>query len=241
MEQYSQVTKTLEAFVKNVETMPQAYLFLGSSELGTSSRKTVEDFAAKITGREIPNIDIVAYDAQTEGGIDSLREAMQLASLMPAEAKYKTVVMYNMQYANVQMQNALLKRLEEPPKRTVFLLLSSLPLLPTIVSRCQNFTLARVAGEEEASDELSEAMLKLDKNKSAGLAEKTALVNELAELEDVVLQQLIESWLHKQVLELKQAPKKFTAVRVTLETLESLRGNFNKKMVLQKFVTTGLL
>lgn len=235
------LTKTLDSFIDSADTMPQAYLFLGSSEIGSSARKLVEDFSSKITGHQIPNIDIVVYDANVEGGIQALREAMQLASLMPAEAKHKVVLMFNMQNANTQMQNALLKSLEEPPDRTIFILLSSLPMLPTIASRCQVFTIPRVAGESAVSDELATALEKLDKNKTAGLAERTALVNELAELDDHLLAQLIESWMYKQVSELKQSPQKFSAVRVTLETIDSLKHNFNKKMVLQKFVTTGLV
>ena len=40
---------------------------------------------------------------------------------------------------NVSAANALLKNLEEPPSRTVFILISHSPggLLPTIRSRCQ--------------------------------------------------------------------------------------------------------
>lgn len=237
----TQLEKTLSAFMENAETMPQAYLFLGSSEVGTTSRKIAEEFASQVTGQQIPNMDIVVYDASIEGGIQNLREAMQLASLTPAQSKRKAVLMLNMQSANVQMQNALLKSLEEPPRNTVFIMLSTLPLIPTIVSRCQVFTIARVAGEIENSSELMSALEKLDKSRSAGLAEKTVLATELAELEDPMLQQLMESWLYKLTDELKQTPKKFTAVRATLETIESLRGNFNKKMVLQKFVTTGLI
>lgn len=236
----NQLLKTLDAFLENTDTMPQAYLFLGSSAEGTSSRTLVEQFAQKITNQQIPSMDIVVYDAATEGGIQLLRESMQLASLMPAESKHKVVLMLNMQNANVQMQNALLKSLEEPPKQTVFILLSTLPMLPTIVSRCQVFNIPRVEGEVQDSDELTEALTKLEQHRTLGLAEKTALATELADLDDSLLARLVESWIYKLTAELKQTPKKFTAVRSSLETLESLRGNFNKKMVLQKFVTTAL-
>lgn len=239
LDSVSQIEKTLNSFLENEATMPQAYLFMGSSNSGSTSRKIVDEFANKITGQKTPNIDIVHYDA-TEGGIDLLRESLQLASLMPVQSKFKAVVMLNMDKANTQMQNALLKNLEEPPTRTIFLLVSSLPMLPTIMSRCQVFSISKTDDEQESSSELIEAMQILESKSSAGLAEKVALAGTLADYEDAVLTEVIERWLYKQTAELKQSPEKYPAVRATMETLQSLRGNFNKKMVLHKFVTSGL-
>lgn len=237
----SQVTQTLNSLLENEATLPQAYLFLGSSDSGTTSRGIVEKFASQITGGKLSGLDLVMYDASIEGGIESLRNTLELASLMPAQGKRKVVLMLNMQLANIQMQNALLKILEEPPKHTLFLLISRLPLLPTIMSRCQVFTIPRVTGEIENSDELTEVMQKLEQTRSLGLTEKIALITSLSELDDLLLTQLVEHWIYKQVAELKTAPEKYKAVRVSLETLGSLRGNFNKKMVLHKFVTLALV
>lgn len=236
-----QVTKTLNSLLENEATLPQAYLFLGSSEPGTTSRTIVEDFASRITNGNTSSMDLVRYNPLENSGIESIRDVLELASLMPAQGKRKVVVMLNMQLANIQMQNALLKILEEPPKHTLFLLVSRLPLLPTIMSRCQVFTIPRVVGESESSDELTEAMQSLEQNRSGGFIEKTALAIALSELEDDLLSQLVEHWIYKQVSELNTAPEKYKAVRVSLETLESLKGNFNKKMVLHKFVTHALI
>lgn len=236
-----QVTKTLNSLLENEATLPQAYLFLGSSEPGTTSRAIVEDFASRITNGNTSSMDLVRYNPLENSGIESIRDVLELASLMPAQGKRKVVVMLNMQLANIQMQNALLKILEEPPKHTLFLLVSRLPLLPTIMSRCQVFTISRVVGEIESSDELTEAMQSLEQNRSSGHVEKTALAITLSELEDDLLSQLVEHWIYKQVSELNTAPEKYKAVRVSLETLESLKGNFNKKMVLHKFVTHALI
>lgn len=236
-----QVTKTLNSLLENEANLPQAYLFLGSSELGTTSRTIVEDFASRITNGNTSSMDLVRYNPQENSGIETIRDVLELASLMPAQGKRKVVVMLNMQLANIQMQNALLKILEEPPKHTLFLLVSRLPLLPTIMSRCQVFTIPRVVGEIESSDELTEAMQSLEQNRSSGHVEKTALAIALSELEDDLLAQLVEHWIYKQVSELNTAPEKYKAVRVSLETLESLKGNFNKKMVLHKFVTHALI
>ncbi|HEX3099901.1 MAG TPA: hypothetical protein VHQ41_02925 [Patescibacteria group bacterium] len=239
------LTKTLDAFL-SAEQMPQAYLFLGSSVEDATARNLVQNFAEKITNSAFPNVDSVIFDAADGTGVEGIREVLELAALMPVASARKAVVLFNMQAASVQMQNALLKTLEQPPEHATFLLISTTPVLPTIMSRCQVFAVhgAHAANNDlakELSPELTEALALLTSNRSAGQAERMVLVNSLADLEDELLPQVLETWLNMQVLELRTAPQKFPAVRVTMETLQSLRGNFNKKMVLQNFVTAGLV
>jgi DNA polymerase III subunit delta' len=70
--------------------------------------------------------------------IDQVREMMQTVNLKPAEARQKVTIVMAADRLNPQAANAFLKTLEEPPPRSVFLLLSTEPqrLLETIVSRC---------------------------------------------------------------------------------------------------------
>ena len=67
---------------------------------------------------------------------------------------WKAGVIYGADRLNTVSANAFLKTLEEPPPKTIFLLLTELPeqLLPTIVSRCQRIDLpdARSRGLEES-------------------------------------------------------------------------------------------
>lgn len=69
------------------------------------------------------------------------------------EGGWKAVVLLSAERMNNEAANKLLKTLEEPPPRTMFLLLTDQPeaLLPTIVSRCQRITLseARIDAESE--------------------------------------------------------------------------------------------
>lgn len=67
--------------------------------------------------------------------IRALQERLVLRSL---EAETKVVLVASAHLMNTQAQNAFLKTLEEPPSRTVMILLASAPerLLPTIKSRC---------------------------------------------------------------------------------------------------------
>jgi len=71
--------------------------------------------------------------------ISQIRSLAQTLSLKPYEAKLRTIIIYNAQYLNPSAGNALLKLLEEPPDRTVFILTApqSSDMLPTIISRCQ--------------------------------------------------------------------------------------------------------
>lgn len=76
---------------------------------------------------------------------------------------------------NAASANALLKLLEEPPARSLFLLVSHTPgrLLPTIRSRCRRLTMKPLSSGEvaQALASLSQAMPELDPNQFASAAE----------------------------------------------------------------------
>lgn len=75
--------------------------------------------------------------------VDDVRDIRNFISLTPAENGYRVVIIDGAEDMNKSAANALLKMLEEPPPRTVFLLVSHAPgrLLPTIRSRCRTLTL----------------------------------------------------------------------------------------------------
>ncbi len=70
--------------------------------------------------------------------IEQVRDLIQTISLKPTEAEYKVAVIVAADRMNVQAANAFLKTLEEPPPRSVLILLSSAveQMLETILSRC---------------------------------------------------------------------------------------------------------
>jgi DNA polymerase-3 subunit delta' len=70
--------------------------------------------------------------------IDQTRELMREIQLKPAEAGYKIAVIGAADRLNAQAANAFLKTLEEPPPKSVLILLSTEPsrILETILSRC---------------------------------------------------------------------------------------------------------
>jgi DNA polymerase III delta prime subunit len=70
--------------------------------------------------------------------IAQMRDLMQEINLKPSEAEYKLAVVVAADRLNVQAANAFLKTLEEPPAKSILILLTTEPqrMLETIVSRC---------------------------------------------------------------------------------------------------------
>ncbi|HTY86808.1 MAG TPA: DNA polymerase III subunit [Candidatus Acidoferrum sp.] len=70
--------------------------------------------------------------------VEQMRELMREIQLKPTEAGFKIAIIAAADRLNPQAANAFLKTLEEPPARSVLILLSTEPqrLLETIVSRC---------------------------------------------------------------------------------------------------------
>lgn len=74
-------------------------------------------------------------------------------NLKSSEGGYKVMIIWQPEKMNVHSSNKLLKLLEEPPRQTVFLLVSEQPetLLPTILSRTQRLELRKLPEEVMAA------------------------------------------------------------------------------------------
>jgi len=70
--------------------------------------------------------------------VEQMRDLMQQIQLKPAEADYKVTIIAGADRLNTQAANAFLKTLEEPPAKSILILLSTQPsrILETILSRC---------------------------------------------------------------------------------------------------------
>ncbi len=92
--------------------------------------------------------------------IDQMRDVMQTIFLKPTEAEYKVAIIAGADRLNVQAANAFLKTLEEPPPRSVLILLTTEPgrILETIISRCLRLNFS--AGAERFQDESFVAWLR---------------------------------------------------------------------------------
>lgn len=90
---------------------------------------------------------------KTLQGLISAREAdeiIRLLSFKSFEAEYKTVIIWLPETMNGEAANKLLKILEEPWRKTLFLLVSEHPerLLATVISRTQEVAVPRIAVED---------------------------------------------------------------------------------------------
>lgn len=117
-------------------------------------------------------------------GIISVEQARKLSSFLhktPAESEYRIVIIDSIDDMNISAANAILKSLEEPPKKAILLLVShqSGALLPTIRSRCQKLRLRHLSKDDQMQilhhccegipSEIIPQLLSLS-NGSAGLA-----------------------------------------------------------------------
>ncbi|MBF2027496.1 MAG: DNA polymerase III subunit gamma/tau [Oscillatoriales cyanobacterium C42_A2020_001] len=91
-------------------------------------------------------LDVIEIDAASNTGVDNIRELIERAQFAPVQCRYKVYIIDEVHMLSTAAFNALLKTLEEPPDRVVFVLATTDPqrVLPTIISRCQRFDYRRI-------------------------------------------------------------------------------------------------
>ncbi|MCT8974153.1 DNA polymerase III subunit delta' [Microbaculum marinisediminis] len=106
--------------------------------------------ARQIRARSHPDLIVLQRPRDEEGratatviSVDQVRKVARFLSTTSATGGWRVVIVDTADDFNRSSANALLKMLEEPPQRAVFLLLSGSPgrLLPTIRSRCRRLAL----------------------------------------------------------------------------------------------------
>lgn len=84
--------------------------------------------------------------------VDEIRELGRFIHMSAADGGYRVIIIDDADLMNTAAANALLKILEEPPARTLLILISHQPsgLLPTIRSRCRTLNLTPLNAAEVA-------------------------------------------------------------------------------------------
>jgi DNA polymerase-3 subunit gamma/tau len=104
--------------------------------------------------------DIVEQNGAEARGIDDVRKLLSVAAVYPS-TNFRVIIIDEAQQLTQQAQSALLKQIEEPHKRTIWILATTEPskLLPTIVSRTMQIplTLLSDAGIEQTILRAAEA------------------------------------------------------------------------------------
>ncbi|MGC1414918.1 MAG: DNA polymerase III subunit gamma/tau [Candidatus Acidiferrum sp.] len=167
----SHVTSTLANAIKN-NRVAHAYIFSGARGVGktTAARilakamncakgPTAEPCGECDSCKEIAagtSLDVIEIDAASNRGIDQIRELREMVRYAPAASRSKVVILDEAHMLTGEASNALLKTLEEPPDRVVFVMATTQPedLADTIRSRSQHFhfralTFAEITGRLE--------------------------------------------------------------------------------------------
>ncbi|PYT75102.1 MAG: DNA polymerase III subunit gamma/tau [Acidobacteria bacterium] len=150
------VTETLKNAIVN-KRVAHAYIFSGARGVGktTAARilakalncvkgPTPEPCGVCDSCKEIAagtSLDVIEIDAASNRGIDQIRELREMVRYAPAAARTKVVILDEAHMLTGEASNALLKTLEEPPDRVVFVMATTEPenLEDTIRSRSQHF------------------------------------------------------------------------------------------------------
>jgi DNA polymerase-3 subunit gamma/tau len=97
------------------------------------------------------SLDVVEIDAASNGGVADARELRERAMYAPSgDDRYKVYIVDEAHMLSRDAWNALLKVLEEPPPRVVFVFATTeaQKVLGTVVSRLQRFDLKRIGPAE---------------------------------------------------------------------------------------------
>lgn len=162
-------------------------------------------------------------------GVEGVRSLLVSLSSAPARGKNRAVLIFCAERLTEKAQNALLKTLEEPPERTVFLLAGNdNGLLPTVRSRCLTL---RLPGAEIPPD--AESDKKAERLVSSVLS-KNVLDRSLFPVDRTELDDLFERLANECARRFQKTQKAelSKAVDVLVEARRRLFGNANAKMLI---------
>ncbi|MFC2065723.1 ATP-binding protein [Chloroflexota bacterium] len=173
-------TRALSFLQRSLETesLAHAYLFVGPPHVGKMTMALAVAQALNCQAEERPcgecapcqriasanyadvqvigltqNVNSAEDKLRAEIGIDQIRQMQHSANLPPFEGDYKTFIIDGAEFLSIEAANCLLKTLEEPVGKVIFILLTTNDnLLPdTVVSRCQRLELLPLAAAQAES------------------------------------------------------------------------------------------
>jgi len=162
------VTATLANAIKN-NRVAHAYIFSGARGVGKTTAARILAKAMNCVHGPTPepcgvcdackeiasgnSLDVIEIDAASNRGIDQIRELREMVRYAPAASRSKVVILDEAHMLTDEASNALLKTLEEPPERVIFVMATTQPedLGDTIRSRSQHFHFRALTFAEIAS------------------------------------------------------------------------------------------
>src|SRR6267378_4272631 len=136
------VIETLKNAIKN-DRVAHAYIFSGARGVGkTTAARILAKALNCVKGptatpcgecdscKEIAagtSLDVIEIDAASNRGIDQIRELREMVRYAPAASRSKVVILDEAHMLTGEASNALLKTLEEPPDRVIFVMATTQP------------------------------------------------------------------------------------------------------------------
>jgi DNA polymerase-3 subunit gamma/tau len=210
------IATTLTSALRQQRIAP-AYLFTGARGTGKTSSARILAKSLNCLQSEVPTenpcgvcdvcrmiargsaLDVIEIDAASNTGVDNIRELIERAQFAPVQCRYKVYVIDEVHMLSNAAFNALLKTLEEPPDRVVFVLATTDPqkVLPTIISRCQRFDFRRIPldsltqhlgmiAQKEAIAISEEALTLVAQISQGGLRDAESLLDQLSLMPDEI-------------------------------------------------------
>lgn len=118
------------------------YLFVGGA--GTGKTTTARIFANEINNGEGNPIEL---DAASNNSVDDMRDLIQQSQTKSLTSEYKVFIIDECHMITVQGWNAILKLIEEPPAKSIFIFCTTDPqkIPKTILSRVQRYDFQRIS------------------------------------------------------------------------------------------------
>ncbi len=193
--------------------------------------------------------DLIEMDAASNRGIDDIRAIKEAVSYTPIKGNFKVYIIDEAHMLTKEAFNALLKTLEEPPPRTVFILCTTEydKIIPTILSRCQRIIFGRVREEnikaylkkicDQEKLECEEEALSAIARASEGCMRDAASLLDQASVfgEGKVNREVVESFLGILSVDKVSGFMKLLLESKVDEAIQELRDLYNKGYNLSKF------
>ena len=266
------IALTLSNALKQEKIAP-AYLFTGPRGTGKTSSARILAKSLNCLNSKQPTPDpcgkceaclaiangsassVIEIDAASSTGVDNIREIIERSIYGTIEQhRYKIYIIDECHMLSTAAFNALLKTLEEPPPKVVFILATTDPqrVLPTIISRCQRFDYRRIPlpemighlryiADAENIAIADEAISLIAQIANGGLRDAESLLDQLSlmpeEISVAKVWDLVGAVPEQDLLKLLQAINSHNAIEILQQCRSLLDQGREPMVVLQNLAT----